>query len=261
MTTATQTLRPGFLVSLSTQLRGNVRYSKQTLEAAHVTEEGASRARWETVRTIVDPVEHERGVKARQKAGSLIRGVCAQSAFGLLCPEIEKENLDKAVKAAREVADEFNAGASLSQVSVYILVGRVAPDDQEAIKAINSELSSLIDTMADGVRRLDVKTIREAASKAKDVGAMLNPQAQARVQLAVEQAREAAKKIKAAGEQAAAEVDMVVIRKLAELRTTFLDVEGGEAEIGAPIAAQRSLDLAPLDEISAPKAVATQIDL
>ena len=45
-------------MGLSTTVRGNVRYTKQTIEDEHITEDGASKARWETLRTIADAAEH-----------------------------------------------------------------------------------------------------------------------------------------------------------------------------------------------------------
>ncbi len=40
------TLRPGLLVSFKTSIRGNVSYTKKTLESEHITDDGAQEARW-----------------------------------------------------------------------------------------------------------------------------------------------------------------------------------------------------------------------
>lgn len=61
------TLRPGLLVSLKTSCTGNVSYTRADIEAGHMTEEGKKRAKWETERTIEDPIEHEAAIKVQSK--------------------------------------------------------------------------------------------------------------------------------------------------------------------------------------------------
>ncbi|MGH7177999.1 MAG: hypothetical protein ACREJC_11510 [Tepidisphaeraceae bacterium] len=246
----TTTLRPGLLVSLGTRLQGNVTYAKRTIESAHLDSAGAEREIWETERTVADPVELEAAKKARSKASSLIRGVCAQSAFGLLCPENRASDLEQAITQARTVAEDFNAGARLSRVSVYVITGRIAPDDVEAVRAINSEVRELMDDMARGLSNLDPATIREAANKARALGSMLSPAAESRVKEAIEAARSAARKIVKAGETAAVEVDTLAIRRIATQRTAFLDLDEA-AEIEAPAAQGRALDFEAPVEIKA----------
>jgi len=256
----TSTLRPGLLVSLKTSIAGNVKYQKKILEAEHVTDEGTQQARWETERTIINPAELEAAKKARSKARSLISGVCATSAFGLLCPETAADALEKSIAAARGVADAFNETASLTRVHVYIITGRIAPDDVEAVRAINSEIRELLADMERGVKNLDVKTIREAASQARSIGSMLSPDAAARITIAIEAARATAKKIVQAGEQAAQEVDLRTIAAITEARTAFLDLDDAK-EIASPAAEQRALDLAPTAPIAAPAPVAPALEV
>ena len=239
------TLRPGLLVSLKTSIAGNVKYKQNVLEAEHVTDEGAKKALWETERTIVDPEEHEAAKKARTKARTLIVGVCAASAFGYLCPEADADKLAQAVDAARKVADDFNATAKLTRVVVNIIAGRIAADDVEAVRAINGEVRELLEDMQEGLKNCDVKVIREAANKAKELGAMLSREAGERVKVAIDTAREAAKKIVKAAETGAAEVDQAAIRKIAESRTAFLDL-GEAAEVAAPTSEARAIDLTPI---------------
>ncbi len=207
MTMKTSTLRPGLLVSLNTTLTGNVKHFRNPIEAEHIVDDGSQKARWETERVIYDPVEHELGVKLRNKARSTISSVCAKSAFGLLCPETKADELEQAIKDARKTADEFNATAKLSRIGVYAITGRIAQDDVEATRAINSELRGLLQTMEKGVANMDVAVIREAANKAKGIGSMLTPQASASVRMAIDAARSAARKIVKAGEQAGQEID------------------------------------------------------
>ncbi len=245
MTLSTSTLRPGFLVSLKTSLSGNVSYEKRDIERPHVTAGGAELAKWETARRIDDIDEFERAVKVRGKAGSLVRSICAASAFGLLCPENQADKLDSAIGEARRVVDDFNAGASLTRLRVYVLVGRIAPDDVEAVRAINSEIRDLLRDMERGVASLDAEAIRAAAKKAKGLGQMLQPEAAARIQMAIDAARSAARQIKKAGESAAIEVDKATMRKIAESRTAFLDLSDDETEVSAPIQPTRAIDMEP----------------
>lgn len=240
----TSTLRPGLLVGLSTSQRGNVTYDKRVIEGEHLTEVGSQRAQWETTRIIADPKEHERASNARMLARRTIAKVCANSAFGLLCPEDRGGELEKAIAEARKVVDEFNATSDLERVSLYVIIGRIAPDDVEAVKAINSEVEELLRRMQNGLRNLDVKVIREAANQAKQVGQMLSADAQARVQVAIDAARESAKQIVKAGEQAAQEVDLVTIRRIDEQRLAFLDLDG-EREVEALPVQGRAVDFEP----------------
>jgi hypothetical protein len=254
------TLRPGLLVSLNTSVRGNVNYNKEEIEADHVTEEGKRQAKWLTERVISDPEEHENAIKVRSKALSLVRSVCSRSAFGLLCPEIASESLQSAIAEARRLADEFNATATLTHVSVYVMIGRIAPDDVEAVKAINSEVRELMEAMEDGLKKLDPKTVRDAANRARNIGAMLTGDAAARVRNAIDVARSAARQIVKSAEEGEAEIDRQAIRRIEEARTAFLDFDDA-GEIAAPQVEGRSLDLAPLRPVGKPTVTANAVEL
>lgn len=260
MTMNASTLRPGLLVSLKTSVKGIVSYDKREVERDHLTENGARKAVWETERVISDPEEHENATRARSKALSLVRLVCARSAFGLLCPEIDADKLQRAIAEARRITDEFNSTARLARVSVYVIIGRVASDDVEAVKAINSEISGLMQLMQEGVRSLDVKAIRSAANDAKNVAQMLSPNAALIARGAIEEARAAASKIVAAGEQAAAEVDRAAIARIEEARTAFLDLDD-EVSIAAPVVDQRAVDLMPAAEVRKPKQTSRALEV
>ena len=236
------TLRPGFMVAVSTSITGNVSY--------HVVDQGTQEtvegeeATWITNRLTRDKDEQKRATKARSLARSAIQTVCSKSKFCLLCPEGKKDKLDAAIAKARLIAAEFNATANLTTVDVNVLVGKISPDDVEAVKAINSEIRGLMDTMARGLASMDADVVRKAASKAKSVGAMLDPNAQERVKKAIEVAREAAKQIVKAGETGAVEIDQVSIQRITEARTSFLDLDDA-TEVQAPEAAVPVVDFEP----------------
>ena len=249
MTLQVRTIRPGYLVRVKTSVEGGVKYLKEIVESDHVVEEtGANEETWTTTRIVSDKKEHEAAKKVRSKAAAIIRGVCIQSGdFGLLCPIERREALDKAIDAAKQVAREFNRGAQVTRVKCYALTGYVAENDAKAIEAINSEVKDLLDTMVSGLENLDVKKVRDGASRVKAMANMLTPEMEARVQISVDAAREAAKKLVKAGTVAAMEVDRVAIRKITEMRTAFLDLEG--EDVVAPVAqAGRAVDLPPEEE-------------
>ncbi|HXJ61963.1 MAG TPA: hypothetical protein VNU68_35445 [Verrucomicrobiae bacterium] len=183
-------------------MRGNVSYTKMDIEADHLTDDGTRQAAWETKRGIEHPREHEEATKIRSKARSLITSVCSPSSFGLLCPASDGEKLTAAVEEARGLADAFNRTANVTRIAVYVIIGRVAADDVEAIRAINGEIRDLMTAMERGLRNLDVQAVRDAANKAKALSTMLSPDAAERAQRGIDAARSAARKIVKAGEQA-----------------------------------------------------------
>jgi hypothetical protein len=235
------TLRPGLLVSLHTALHGNVAYKTREIEADHVTDDGSRRAEWQTQRIIESPREHEEAVKVRSKARSLITAVCSPSSFGLLCPESDREKLTAAIAEAREAIDDFNMRAQITQASFSILIGRIAADDVEAVRAINGEIRELMTAMESGLRGLDVEAVREAANKAKALSSMLSPEASERAEKAIAVARSAARRIVKAGEAAAIEIDEATLRTIRQSRAAFLDLEDG-AEVQEPTLAGRAVD-------------------
>jgi hypothetical protein len=176
-------LRPGLLISLKSTLAGGVTYERKDLPAAEGT--GEDVARWETTRVIKDPDEHKRATKARGLAVQEIRKLCSVTSFGLLCPESMEPELDAAVVRARSIADEHNRGAAHTRVNIYALKGRIASSDTEAARAIGQEVAAMIEGMNDAIDRLDASAIREAATKAREMSAMLSPELSAKVGAAV----------------------------------------------------------------------------
>jgi len=113
MTMQATTLRPGLLVALSTRVSGNVTYTRRDIETGRVVSNGAVVSKWETERTVTNAEEADAASKARGKCRTLISSVCAQSEFGLLCPEDDADKLDRAIAEAREVAAVENRGRAV----------------------------------------------------------------------------------------------------------------------------------------------------
>lgn len=238
------TLRPGLLVGVTTRVTGNVSYERFDIENNHIAADGTERAVWETKRVVAVPDEFKRATEVRAKARNLIAGVCAQSSFGLLCPEAREADLFERLDQARALASEFNAGAGVTHIAINVIVGRVAQDDVEAVRAINGEVRELLGAMERGLKALDVQTVRDAADKARRLGSMLSEGAQSRVKGAIDAARAAARDIAKAGEAGAIAVDEATLARVRSARTAFLDLdEGQEREVAAPVVAGRALDL------------------
>ena len=226
-------LRPGLLVSLRTTITGGVEYQRTDLDAnADAKPEGEEVTRWETTRVITDKAEYERAQKVRSKASSLIRSACSASAFGLLCLGAKEKTLDEAYAEALQLVDAYNASAEHSQVHIYLLKGRIAQSDELAAQAIGAEVRDLIDAMKSGLEKADVSAIREAASKARQLGQMLDESTSEKVSKAIEEARSAAKaivkRVETGGEDAALVIQQLSRKALNEARAAFLDVDGGK---------------------------------
>jgi len=253
----TTIIRPGLLVSLKTTVSGGVSYQKIDIEAEHAVGEAATEARWETTRMIADAKEYETAQKARSKARTLITAACCPTSFGLLCPVGRESKLAEAIAEARAIADSHNGGARFTRVEVYTITGRVSDSDEEAARAISSEVRGLLADMERGVKAADPAAIRDAANKARMMAGMLSEDVQGKVSAAIGQAREAAReivrRIDKAGEQAASVVDSIVLDKLEAARFAVLDIADAgapapSAEVAAPAAPL--IDLEPMSEAS-----------
>lgn len=246
----TSFLRPGILVALKSSVAGGVSYQRVDLEKG-TADDGSSRARWETTRTLSDADEHERAAKARSAACYQIRTMCAKTNFGLLCPEAFEGKLDEAIAAAQRIADEHNASAKFSCVQVFALKGRVAADDEQAARAIASEVGELLTEMRRAVDSLDPKAIREAVARTRQIGTMLTGDQAQKVSAALESARDAAKtivkRVKEKGELAAVVLQDLKLEAIEDARMTFLDFDTpapAPSEDALPaVAVQRFADL------------------
>ena len=245
-----QTIRPGLLVSLSTEIKGGVSYEREEIQAEHVTEDGAKEAEWKTRKRVADADEHERATKARGKARSLIVAQCAQSRHGLLCPVANEGKLAGAIEEARAIADAFNASAIRTRIEVYVVCGRVADSDVEAQKAINAEVRGLLDSMKAAIAAADVKSIRDAADRARELGGILSADVTGKVKDAIDQARRAAreivKRVQKEGESAAIVVEKLKVDAIEAARFAFLDMDAtAPVQASAPAVAAIDLDTVP----------------
>jgi hypothetical protein len=245
----TTLLRPGILVSLKTTLRGGVSYSRVDLDAEKP--EGRAVERWETTKIVDDPAEHKRATKARSAAGAKVRSVCAPTAFGLLCPEGDEAKLNAAIEEARAIVSAHNADARSTHVDVFVLKGRIASTDDEAARAIASDVRDLLDTMQAGIKAGDVAKIREAANKATQLGRILDPAQEEKMSQAIQTARSAAraivKRVQKDGEDAALVIQELSTAAIERARFAFLDLDEAPAPEGEAMPAVNVQRFAELD--------------
>lgn len=252
-------IRPGYLVSLKTTVRGGVTYQRADLPADAPAYGTVAVSRWETTRAIADPAEHTRAIETRGRCRTMITRVCAPSSFGLLCPQSREPELTEAIRAAQSLADAFNVGATHTRIEVFALAGRVADNDLQAARAIGAEVRELVDSMRDGIAAADPESIREAANKARALAGMLSADASAAVSDAIKAARAAAREIvrrvEKQGETAASVVQSLQLQALDRGRFAVLDVdvssETEEPAADAEPMAGRALDLFGLGNDSA----------
>lgn len=236
-------IRPGLLVALSSQVRGNTTYLKEQLEYAHLVAGGEERSKWETTKMVIDPAEQEAASKVRDKCRSLIKSVCSKAEFGLLCPEDRRADLLERIEECNELTAEFNREAVYTHVGVSVFWGTVAQDDVRATREIMKEVRELMEDMQSGLAELDVKKVRAIADKARQMGQILTPEAKTKVDIAVNTARRACTRIVKAGEAVVGEIDRQAIRTIGMARTAFLDFDLDEIDVAAPVGNGRALEL------------------
>jgi hypothetical protein len=239
-TKTTVTIKPGILVSLKSSVTGGVTYTRTTLDAPKLPESIAAEPadvaanrrdveRWETTKIVEDAAEHKCAEDARKKATGEIRKLCIKSAFGLICPLAYEAELTAAIERARATATGFNETARYTHVSLHVLRGHIASSDEEAVKAIGGEVRGLIAQMDSAIGKLDPEAIRDAASKAQSVAAMLGDEQSAVVSEAVKAARAAArtiaKRVTKDGEIAAVVLADIKRGAIEKARFAFLDLD------------------------------------
>lgn len=187
----TEVMVPGILVALKTGVNGGVEYRRNTLES-----DGDGRvSKWETTRYIDDPDERKAAAELVGQASRLISKLCVRTSFGLLCRTDREAELDAAVAEARRLTTEWNRKARHSFIHVSAIKGRIADNDEEALRAIISEASDLLDRMDKGLADADITVIRDAANRAKRLSEMLGKDSSGQIEAAITAARKAARSI------------------------------------------------------------------
>lgn len=243
MDTNTQIMRPGILVSLKTSVYGGVHYTRRDLEAA----DDGTLARWETERQMDDPDEHKRARESMHQASSAISRLCIRTSFGLLCPLDREAELDLAIAAARLSVNEWNATAKHTWVSVQAIKGRIADNDEEAVRALLAEATDLVQRMDEGLARADVTLIRDAALKARKLAEIMGDEAAENVTAAVDAARKAAREIVrrvgVEGQSAEDAVATLNLEAFDKARFTFLESAQSELDALPQIDVQRMAEI------------------
>jgi cob(I)alamin adenosyltransferase len=230
-------LRPGIMVSLKTQVTGGVTRSTPVdlpVDPSMVPTERARVIRRETTTVIENPEERERASKVRSEARAMIAKQCINTEFGLLCPEANVDALKAAINAARALTSAYNEQAETTEVYLYVITGHMASNDEENARAITEEVRSLIATMDASIDKLDPEAIRDAASRAKRISAMLSPEASETVGAAVAAARKAARditRLQEKGTTAAVILKDIQRGAIEQARITFLDFDTSPAAV------------------------------
>lgn len=248
--TNASTIRPGYLVSVKTSIKGGVQYQREDLETGLPVEDGQEVTEWKTTKIVENVEEAERAAKVRSKARQMIEKVCIKTAFGPVCPLDQVGALDALVANARKLVEDANATFSHTRVGIYVLKGEVKSNDAEALRSITQEASELVAQMDSGIKEFNAEKIRDAATRARELSAMLGDETKAKIDGAIEQARKAArmivKRIETEGEDRAIVLADIQRGQIESARIAFLDMSGetnAVTEASPSIAPQRFADL------------------
>jgi hypothetical protein len=245
------------LVSLKSTIAGGVRYERVDIVTNEALPDGATASEWKTRRVIEDKDEHEQATKTRSNARALITKVCSSTSFGLLCPDEQEGALDAAVKAARQLVDNYNDTAKHTRVGIFVIKGKVASTDAEAARAITQEIAELTVAMDAGIKSFDPKAVRAAADRARELASMLSEEKQGKINSAIEQARKAArmivKRIEKEGEDRSVVLMDIQRGQIESARIAFLDMSGetstaNESDAMPVVEKQRFADLDMQDD-------------
>ena len=241
------TLRPGLLVRFNTAIRAirseRPRSSRRCTSPTPARPRSASRST-SALRTQTNRLRPSR---IRSKMRALVCSACVQTEFNLFCPEDRADKLEKRIEEAGALAGEFNSRARITRIDVSYITAKIDSDDVLAMREIRVEASRLIDEITGrmkgaGLGEEGIEATRDALKKAKRLGRMLSPEAQASLEGTVQMAREALSEIKKVGEANAAEDTKRAIAALEQQRLAFLDLDG-EGQIEAPTVNGRTVDL------------------
>lgn len=228
-------IRPGFLVSLKTQVEGGVKYQRTALNE-ETLESGAEVSEWNTEKTVEDPEEFDRATEARLKVRSLVSSLCIDTPFGLVCPKENVPALDAAFEEADALLQEFNEGATFCRVRYSTMRGEIAENAAEAVKAVTEEVATLLADMKGALSTGNVRSIRDLASRASTVGKLLEQDSAGKDTLsrAVAAARKIAstivKKVEKEGENLADILAAANIEPVSVARLSFVEHDEGEED-------------------------------
>lgn len=253
-----QLLRPGFMIALTSRMKGGIEYETLHEESDQSTE-GVLTEEKTTKKTIFDVEEHEKAVKVRGLVVYQIRRLCVKTPFCLLCPEDKEAELDQGIKIARQLMDDFNAKSVYTKIRFYVLKAKLLANDEQTAMAIAGEMRSLLAEMSGAIEKMNPEAIREAIAKATQLAEMMQEKEQGEARLAIElartAAREMAKTIKKKGSVAIDVVQdyRVSLLALEKAQKVFLDYEEPPTltkEEEAPQVAAQDLDFG--EEVGVP---------
>lgn len=245
------TIQPGLLVSLHTRTEGGVEYHRYNEQSREVA--GALITEWETEKLVHDPAEFKLATEARTKVRSLFAGVCVWTPFGFICPKADEAKLYAAAAEANAVAAAFNAAAKTCTVKFDWFPGEIAESNELAAKAIKHDLETLLRQMEKASTRGDVKELRAAAQRAKQLDRLLGNQQElkektgAAVKAARSIARKITKRVHKEGEDLALVLEKEATAPIRLARFALL----GEVEDVAAEPAPAPVDLNVVFEMSA----------
>jgi hypothetical protein len=260
-------LRPGFAVQIKCPVEGGVTYRVQPILADAPSEGGESVAKWETTRITADAAEHAAAVALRAKVRNGLTAHCYRvGVFGLMADAPGHAALAEATIAAHAEVDAFNASARTCRISLGVLSTVVRSDDAETVRAIRSEIGSMLREVDAGIKAADPERIRKACNEARVAGQALSADASQAVADAVEAARKVArdmvKRVKESGEGAADTLRTIKLDALRDARIAFLDLDPAREE-SEVMQAPRLLDMtteAPGSPMEAPAAAPRPVD-
>ena len=255
-----QVLRAGLLLGLHVRIDGGRKYETEEIKSR--TDGATETAEWRTLRTIFDADEYKRAQGVASDVAGTIRKCCVQTDFGPMCPAERLDDLWAATAEARATAEEFNRTARYSTIRATMLpamVGELDPASAaraaaEAEYAVAGEIRSLLESMQRGIEAADPAKIRDAASKARLLGTMLDEKNAARVTDAIAAARKVARDIVRRVEKQGELASTVLADLKGETsaveaaRFAYLDLEESLAPAGVALPSvdvQRFADIAP----------------
>lgn len=244
----THVMVPGILVALKRQVSGGVTYTRDLVESS----EDEKIMRWEGTRYMDDPEERKKAVEVAGAASRLISRLCVRTSFGMLCPTERESELNQAVVEMRAMVSSWNDKARYSFIHVSAIKGRIADNDEEAIRAILQEARELLDRMDQGLSENDVKLIRDAANKAKKLSEMMVSDTSGQIDDALAAARRAARAIVKKAESTNKRVASAIVKAEREAfdaaRFAFIEASDETIEALPSVDLQRTADL-ELEEV------------